>query len=310
MSKARSAFLERIGSVRNAITDFGLQDLPPSTANESKNRSVRIIRNGLAVQCFNIFEDFSKARFGELVDQLSARISRFEMLPVKLQEAATVRSVAAIHHQARRKDSSSKILYTQDYSTRIASTVSGALRLPEIAFFHGASNISEQEFGDCLASFAIKTPWLQLSGVASRAGLSAIPAKNVFDSLSERRHNAAHNAGAAVSESDLLQSIGDAIALAVGFDVLASRAVELIARQRLAAVAGVYLLNDHATLPLRFVRLVNGRYCEVREGAKKSSRTASDWKALLPDAARRTERSGGGLLVFDDSNALVHWACH
>jgi len=88
MSSARKSFCERIISIKSAITDFRLQDMPITPVNQSHNNSVRIIRNGLAVQCFNVFEDFIKARTNEvLLDVCSSNVP-FEYLPDKFSAVA------------------------------------------------------------------------------------------------------------------------------------------------------------------------------------------------------------------------------
>jgi hypothetical protein len=307
MSAARKAFCDRIGSVRGAIGNFNLRDLPAIPANAAHNDSVRIIRNGLAVQCFNILEDFIKARTAELLDGVSTSGLPFQYLPERFQWATTVDAVRAIDYQLKLRERADRILYAQDYTAKISSSKTGPLDLAETAFFHAASNIAGDHVREAMNAFAVSDPWKQCSALASRLGLSGIPADAVFQSLAQRRHNAAHNASASVSELDLQQSLSDAAALAICFDILSSRAMFGICKLKAAHPKGSWIINDQALIPLRFIKHSKNRFCEIKEKGTRSVRVHVDALHLVPAATTRTKREGGALLVYDAGGFPITW---
>lgn len=307
MSAARTIFCERIATIRSAICDFNLRDSSPNQGNPSHNNSVRIIRNGLAVQCFNIFEDFIKARTGEVLAAISNSGVQFQHLPEDFRMAATVNTIKAIEYQLKFKEASDRISYVQDYSEKISSTKATPLKLANIAFFHSAPNIAKDNFRDALAAFFINKPWDQVSELCSRIGVSAIPAQTVFTNLAQRRHCAAHNANFSVSEVDLGQSLLDATGLALCFDILVSKSASIFSKLNSPYIASSSAILFHETIPLRFIRFINGKFCEIKEKGTRCSRSNIDCAMLVAAASNRVTRENGALILFDKSGNLIRW---
>lgn len=309
MISSRSIIIERLSAIRRAVTQFGLQDKPLGATNLTHNATVRIIRNGLAVQCFNMFEGFIKVRTKEALLDISNSAVVFRFLPSKLQHAATVDAIRAIDYQLRTREKDEKVSYAQQLSASVASTSGLPMRLPDIAFFHSSANISRDQYRDALFAFGVDVPWTQVSGLSSRLGLSAFPAENVFTALAQRRHSAAHDPSAAVSESDLLQSVADAYGLAICFDILMSKAVAALVNLTALPPASFRSVKDHRQIPLRFLRPagLGSAYAEVREGSRRSTRKASSMAVLLDDALIRTRREGGILVAYNDGGFVEDW---
>ncbi len=307
MSIRRKVFCERIATIRDAIIEFKLQDLAPVLANLSHNQSARIIRSGLAVQCFNIFEDFVRGRTIEILNGISTSGVAFANLPEELQRAATVDVIQAIQFQLKLQDKGSRISYAQDFSDKLSSTKTAHFHIPELAFFYSGSNISKDQFRDALVALSIEKPWSQISGLCSRVGVSALPAEDVFESFAARRHKAAHDPNASVSEVDLQQSVLDATGLAICFDILASYCARSLGRLSAPLPAKTKLITDHATIPLRFVKYVNGHFGEIKEGSNRCFRTASEYLPLVAGAARRAANENGALVVLNVTGTPVEW---
>ena len=305
MSAARATFCERIGTIRSAIDNFGLRDLPPIPAHKVHNASARVVRNGLAVQTFNTLEDFLRARMAEALTLISGSSVQFVNLPQALQKAATIDVISAIQFQLKLQDLSSRVAYAQDNSRRIGTSVNPPLDLPKLAFFHSSSNISHDHFRDSLNAFRIKDPWGQVGGLFSRWGVSAVPGETLFIELANRRHKAAHEPTASVSEVDLLQSLRDATTLAAGFDILLSHCLRQILL--LTAPPSNFLLTDHNSIAARFIKYSNPRFGEMREGGLRFFRTAADPDTLVPGARARAANENGALLIFDASGNLNSW---
>lgn len=309
MSQARATFWQRIGAIRTAIADYALQDLPLLPANASRNASVRVIRSGLAVQCFNVLEDFIKARMGEALAEVSNSGVRFSWLPEALREAATLHAVKAVGVQVKRKPRADRILYVQTYGAKIASTQTGALELPDIGFFHVGSNIGGDDLRDALVAFGVQSPWLQLSGLLSRISISALPAEQIFAGLASRRHAAAHDPNTSISESDLVQSIVDATGIAVGYDLLLSRVMRLLSQLSGPALSQPPIFNGHSSIHLRFIRVKGAGFCEIRENGRRSVARHVDWQGLLPAAKARASANNEALVIVSPTSTAECWFC-
>lgn len=305
MSVARTTFYSRIGTIRSAITDFGLRDLPHIPANHAHNSSVRVIRNGLAIQAFNTLEDFIKARTREALNLISRSSVQFSHLPERLQKATTIDVIAAIQFQLKMQDVSSKVAYTQSHAMQIGTTVNPPLGLSDISFFHSSSNISTEHYSDSLRAFSIKDPWAQVSGLISRIGVSAVGGETLFKELANTRHKAAHDPTASVSEVDLEQALRDATSLAAGYDILLSYCLQRIIV--LSATPPAHILTDHNLIRVRFIKYSNQNCGEIREGGNKFFRTAAEAITLIPGARDRAKNENGALVVFDASGSLIMW---
>jgi hypothetical protein len=307
MSVARATACAWLDATRRAISDFKLHDRPLAPGNEAHNAAVRIIRNGLAVQCFNILEDFVKARTREALAAISAAAVQFGYLPEALQRATTWEAIKAIDVQLKGKEKADRVAFAQLYTAMIASTATSPMQLLDIAFFHTGSNISKDQFRDALSAFAVDMPWAQLSGISSRLGLSGLPAENVFVSLAQRRHQAAHNAASAVSEADLIQSIRDVYGLAIGFDVLLSIAAFQLTKLNVSQPPGFRTVVSHSQIPMRFIRPQASGFAEIKEGNTRSTRRNKSAAALVPGATTRARKENGVVVVFDSGGEIVEW---
>ncbi len=308
MSISRSTFCDRIATVRASVVDFRLSDRPAIPSNESHNKSVRVIRNGLAVQCFNIFEDYVRGRIAEILNYMCSASIPFASLPADLRKAATVDVIRALQFQMKLQDTSNLISFVQDYCEKVSSTKSGPLQLADLAFFHSSSNVSTDQYGSALSAFAIEQPWRQVEGISSRVGLSGLPAKEVFQAFALRRHEAAHEPGASISETDLHQSLNDATSLAIGFDVLATISSRILINSWRAGLPNAPAINTHMSIPLRFIKYLNGRFGEIKENGRKVIKSRANYAVLVPAAAKHAAKENGALIVYDKNGVIVQWA--
>jgi hypothetical protein len=254
-----------------------------------------------------VFEDFVKRRTSELLIELSASGVSFANLPDKLRRATTIDSIKAIAFQYKLQDQGTQVQYVQDNAEHIASTKLAGVHLSDLAFFKASSNISMDNFGDSIKAFAIQNPWGQVSGLSSRSGLSALPGNSVFTAFAQRRHNAAHDPNASVSETDLSQSLLDASGLASAYDILVSRAVRSIAALVAPPLPNTWLVTDHLSIKMRFIRNTLGGFWEKREGSARFFRKSSTTAVLRLGALNRATKEGGVLLIFNAMGLLEDW---
>lgn len=298
--------MNRIKSIRSAVGLFNLRDLPSNTLPHIEhNASARIIRNGLAVQCFNTLEDFMKARMAEVLSGIDDSSVRFVNLPNKFKTSLTCDVLKAILFQS--KFQPDQTTFVQDYCERIASTKSTSLNLSDLAFFHSALNVGKNSLKEALEAFSIDDPWKQITDLTSRVGLMTMPAASVFQSLAEQRHSAAHDPSASTSESDLNQSLNKATALAFGFDVLLSHAACLIKSVRVPITS--CLVTNQINIILWFIKYENTRgiYYTRAEGTHNNIRVNSDPEELYSHARAGIESRKGALLVYDEHGSLKEW---
>jgi len=306
MSNARSQFCQRLSSIRSAMVDFALHDLPAIPTNLARNESARIIRNGLVVQCFNTFEDFLRERISEILNIIENSGLAFSDLPADLRKAATSESLKAIIFQLKIQDPADKVSFAQDHCEKIGSTKNTPFCLSDFSFFRANSNVTKEELRSALSSFNIDKPWDQIWNFCSRIGLSAMAAETVFQDFSQRRHRAAHRANTSISEVDLTQSLSDATALSMGFDVLVTKAANDIMNSQLSPNPTKFS-SIGSGIPLRFIKFRNGKYIEIREGSLRSRKSDPFPSNLIPNAFQRAQNEKGILVIYDNSGRVVEW---
>jgi len=289
------------------MAEFELYDLPAISSNLARNDSARIIRNGLVVQCFNTFEDFVRERSAEILNLIETSRVSFGNLPSGLQKAVTIESLKAISFQLKLQDSANRINFVQDFCEKISSTKQSTFTLPEIAFFHSASNVTKEDIQTTLSSFLIEKPWDQIRNICSRTGLSAMAAETVFHGFAHRRHRAAHRAKTSISEVDLSQSLLDASGLAIGFDVLLSVASNLVVKMKSPLMPKQFILPVATAIPLRFIKYDGRKFIEIKEAGRRSISSSQDALSLISGAVNRSKKEEGVLVIFDSGGNMSEW---
>ena len=217
MPSAKTLFLERMHALETsasieAVTNKTLTD-------HAHNNVAKMLRNGLAVVGFAALEDFVKSRTSEVLGEIGTTGVPFRDLPEKLRIATTYDAISALSYQISLRPKADRISYVQDQAQKLASTASTAYDLTPHAFGYSQANLQVDSVKEILQSFLISDPWGQMTQLASKLGLAALPLDETFKGAALRRHRAAHAAHADTPQADLAQYVKEALAIAIGFDI-------------------------------------------------------------------------------------------
>ena len=188
-----------------------------------------MLRSGLTVAAFTSVEDFIRVRTGELLVHISRTVVRFEQLPDGLRRAATTEAMRAAYEQAKlmRKRGEDPFPMVQQAATEIASTGNGPLMINKYGLGYTGSNLATDDVSGILSCLQIADAWSEIDNIAARCGATSLSLKAAYLNGHNLRNSAAHDPAANVQPSDLQSFCNQAFSIALGFDILASRAARL-----------------------------------------------------------------------------------
>ncbi len=289
MSAAREAFGARLAGFDKALGD---QALAHVGAISPLDDPARLLRNGMAVVGFNALEDFLKQRMGEVLKAISGGPIPFADLPESLQRGATVGAAHALRYQARMRVSRGEFPAARDLVQRtgraMASIDNQRYVLSELSFGYGDANLNEDAVTKMLSSLGVAGGWLALAGLAQRSGLNLPGLANDYRNALRRRHTAAHDPSADVPLSDLQAFTRQAMAVALAFDGLVSRAGYRLRQGDQALAAGAAHVDQHEIGILTF-----------DDSAPKRKQR---WSAALAHA-----RATGDVIAITRANVPISW---
>lgn len=307
MPTAKVLFLERIHSLdRSAkiesVTNRALSD-------HAHNSVARMLRNGLAVVGFAALEDFIKSRTSEVLGAIGRTGVPFRDLPEKLKNAATVDAVDAFAYQLSIRAKTDRISYIQEHAQKVASTLNTAYEITQHAFGYSQANLQDSTVKEILKSFKVEDAWGQMSQLASRLSLTALPLEETFRGAALRRNRAAHVAHADTPQSDLSQFVREAFAMAIGFDALISKALSLLYahdRNYLSQAGGI----SSSSITIRIVKNDLGIWKEFSEYGARAIKVDKDVSALIPLARARAIAAKDLFVQYGENGEVVDWECH
>ena len=307
MSLARSQFLGRMSSLAQCLSIDAVATRP---LNERTHNDVaRLLRNGLAVVSFAALEDFIKSRTSEVVAEVGRTGVLFRELPERLRSAATIDAISALSYQMSIRPKTDRTQYIQEQALKIASTANAAYELTPHALAFDQANVQDETIKSILKAFLIDDPWGQITQIASRLGLAALPLDETYRMAAQRRHRAAHVAHADTPRSDLLQFSTEAIAIAIGFDALLSRALNRLRARDTRYLAGHQKVSS-TMLKIRAVRPYNGAWRETLEGRRTAVKIESAIDILLPQTRARSAQNGNLFVVFESASMVSECDCY
>ncbi len=307
MANAKVDFIERIRTLNKSISETeAVRSKGPSE--REHNEVARMLRNGLAVVGFASLEDFIKARSSEVLDSIGPIGISFDKLPEKVQIATTSGAVSALMYQLGLRDKQDKIAFVQEQAQKISSTTNSGYELTSLAFGFGQSNLNAETVKSILSNFNIEDPWAQITNIASSLGLAALPLQVSFINATSRRHRAAQVAGADTPQGDILQFVNEAIAIAVGFDFLLSKALKMIETLDPSYLNGTtkVIAKD---INYRVVRHSDNKWKEHLKEKAKAFRTSIDLASLSNEAKRRAIIRRQFYIQFDKNGLIEEWVC-
>lgn len=307
MSTARAQFLNRITSLTNSLS---IDAVTSRALTEPLHNDVaRMLRNGLAVVGFAALEDFLKSRTSEILSEVGRTSIPFQDLPERLQHATTFDAVAALSYQlSLLRQKADRVVYVQEHAQKIASTATAAYELSPHSLGFGQANLQDQVIKDVLKCFLIDDPWGEMTKLASRLGLAALPLDETYRSAAIRRHRAAHVAHADTPQADLVQFVKEAMAIAIGFDALLSRAITRMKAHDRRYLDGSTKV-EASSIAIRSVKPHGAKWRETIEG-RTTAVKIEDTKDALLATTRTRAAAGNDLLVVYAGSQLAAWECH
>jgi hypothetical protein len=308
MPTAKDTFLERIKYIRKSLGIQALNDTLP--INAEHNNIAKLLRNGMAVVGFVSLEDYLKRRSGEALSLIGTFPIPFDDLPAKLKYSTTVDVIQALIKLVKLQSSEQdQISFIQAQTSKIASTANTAYDLSEFAFGHKSSNLNSEEIKTLLKAYNIQNAWNLMSAISSRIGLTGLPLENSFKNAADRRHKAAHDAHSNIPVGDLVQFINEALAIAITFDSLLTKALKKIEALDANYIAGN--VNIQATdVSLSSIKLENGLWKYKKETRAVSLKNNVVKNDLLAYAIPRAQQNGETLLIYDEYNLIANWICN
>lgn len=304
---SRDSFLRRIGTIEKASADAFLIDRV--LTDDAHNDRARLLRNGLMVVAFTSLEDFIRARTGDLLDTISRTVVHFADLPQILRTAATMGAMKAARARADVEKNSGQdpAVLLQQAAAHVASTAGGALQISRFSLGYSGSNVNSEEIAQIVSSFHAKEAWNEISSIASRCGAGSMPLKAAYDQAMQLRHAAAHRPDANTQPRDLQSFCLQAIAIALGFDIIASRAARLLKDGNKEILAGKVKISDG--LKIRFLDEGSKGFSEIREGAARASKISKDSGEAYKTAVQNAVKLFEPVVLRNSKGLPTSWVC-
>jgi hypothetical protein len=302
---SREAFIQRIRTIEQAASESFLIDRVLTDV--AHNSRARLLRNGLMVVAFTSLEDFIRARTEGLLDAVSRTVVHFTDLPEVLRNAATLGAMKAARDRANivKNAGQDPIALLQDAAAHVASTAAGALQLSRFSLGYSGSNVSSSEIAQIVTSFNAADAWNEISLIASRCGAGSLPLKSAYDQAMRWRHEAAHNADADTQPRDLETFCTQAVSIALGFDVILSRAARLLKQGDAKILAGKIKVSTG--LSLRFLEPSSRGYREIGENATRATNVTRNLDDALKVAIQSASKRCEPVVLRDSQGLPASW---
>ena len=304
MATARDRFIESLVVYRHASQQGALLGASPSAT--LTDHSARVLRNGLAVIGLVILEEFIRTRVAELATYVGRASLPMTSFPADLRKAATERAVrnlaSEVQNLVRAKQDPTPLIVAT--AQALSTARSSRVKLAELSLMWAGSNVRMDDIAAILAALGVDKPWVQLTSVAQRSGFRIAAMETTFGTLLTDRHEAAHKMSKEVINLDIRSYPNSALAFAIAFDAVASRAAAITISGSLAPPSKREVTA--ADVRLRFVDDTGAGYAEHVEGS--SARIALNTRMRVARAAAvRAAAVADETVVVRDRNLLPTW---
>ncbi|GAA1951060.1 hypothetical protein GCM10009754_19820 [Amycolatopsis minnesotensis] len=245
------------------------------------------------VVAFTSLEDFIRNRTVELFKIISRTVLPFSQLPKELKEAATIGAARSAVYQAGLANRAGKdpIALVQSAARSVGSTLSGALEICEYSLAYSGPNVTSADLSSALGAFQISDPWNEMSSIASRCGLGSLPLKQAYETMQLNRNRAAHDVNANIQPGDFYSFVQEAKSIAIGFDLLTSRAARLLTEGDKSVLNGKKKLSS--SIAIRYIQPRGTKYVEHIENRTRAVKVAKDreeaWRLAVGNARRKRD---------------------
>lgn len=273
------------------------------------NESARSLRCGLMVQTYASLETFLRQRTNEAMSHVTSGAISFGRLPPKLQDIAIFGAIDGLRFQVNlwgRQDPRALAL-AHGESGAIASSIGHPYTLSSVMFGHDRSNISPSSIAEFLSALGVGgDPWHHLTRMASRVGLGSLPVKDGLSQGYTLRNSAAHDAHSQTELQDIEDFLRFSVAVALGFDALASRAARLLNEGNSAGLGGSGKILE-SDITFRFIDPDGPNKREIREGAGRAAAVHNGQQADMSACLTRARRHNDFVIERDARSWPINW---
>ncbi|KAA2240318.1 hypothetical protein F0L74_29600 [Chitinophaga agrisoli] len=296
-----------MGILQHTLTDPIIIDGP--AANVVHNERARFLRNGLAIISFNILEDFFKQRIGEVLQHVATSPVQFQRLPVKIQEATLLSSLAGIQKIAdrMRKNGEDWRTFIQTEANKLSSSAAMPYLLSSYGMGYKNSNLSEEEIASFLGAFQVEGAWQGIEQVTNLIGCSVISAKTQFVNAANRRHAAAHDPNVQTPLTDIKDFANCVKSIALGFDFLISQAAHYLKNNHLPYINATAKIRP-TDLHIRFIRKIRSTsYQEMDKNNRSVIKIHTDEATAVASLRSRRNYTKDMIVVVDYPSYVESW---
>lgn len=307
MSVARGNFLLRYKAHQAALIEPVLAGggLGVSVTNES----ARSLRCGLMVQAYASLETFLRQRTNEAMAHVTSGTIAFGRLPPKLQDVAIFGAIDGLRFQVSlwgRQDPRALAL-AHGESSAIASSVGHPYVFSSVMFGHDRSNVAPASISEFLSALGVGgDPWHHLTRMASRVGLGSLPVKDGLQQGYTLRNSAAHDAQSRIELQDIEDFLRSSVAVALGFDALASRSARLLNEGNTVGLGGSGKILE-TDITFRFMDPNGAKLRELREGGGRAVAVHDGMQPDMTGCITRARGHNDFVVVRDARSWPVSW---
>ncbi len=307
MSKARNIFIQRLKAYKLATEEELIIAKAPSEI--LHNSRARLYRNGLAVVGFTALEDFLKSRTSEVLTTIGNGYAKFADLPDRIKDAATIGALKAVNFHANivKHRGDDVLAFIQHEAGLIASTTQPSFQISGFSLGWNKSNLSDADINEILGAFQIKNGWGEIARIAHKVGLGIPSLQGSFKNAALRRHAAAHVAHTESEVIDLQDFRREALAIALGFDILLSRCLRLILDTNKEYLSGKSDTVTSRGSILFADSIANQKWRVVKEGNKRANRRFQDLDSLMNYCMTHARENFQSVVFRDISSIPYEW---
>ena len=281
MSIARGSFLKDVNALETAVSSPTIIGSPPAIFG---NPGSDVLRRGAAITGLVMLENFIRNRTEEILDVMQYWPARYEDLPRRFRDRATIDALPHIEKFA-------KMLRRRgcDYDTEIIAQVQRMIVSPPgfqfTKFVAGdyTDNISTTKTEELLRVFQVKDCWSGMHRLSADVGFGVPSVKEVLKAMVDNRHRSAHAAGYTPTTSDVMELPYNLRLVGICIDAALSAATTVALNDWRAWVAKDF--DWRRRLDIYLVVPRGAKFQLIKNGATRATKIlneASDAKSFLP----------------------------
>lgn len=225
MSIARSNFLEDVRGIEEAVQ---LDPVSRGASTPAGNQGVAVLRRGILITSLITIERFVRDRTNELLHELGRWPARYQDLPVKLRDAAQLRSLSYLQRYAEmlRRQGDDYEEELQREISRMAKTVQSPIGFTRFITGDHTGNISDQSIKEILSMFQITDCWKSFREFSSEIGFGVPSVHETLRDIIRKRHRSAHSPNYYPTASDVSGIHRDILCIGICYDVSMTATIE------------------------------------------------------------------------------------